>query len=141
MPIICPNSELLEHFEQYADSLLGKISLAESFTRKISQNLIEMMRGGDTPSIALVSRRNNMSVRKLQILLEKENTTFKKLLQVVRKEMALAYLREKQILLAEVAYLLGFSEPSSFHRAFKQWTGQTPGQFRSVILTNDQTVF
>lgn len=136
-PITCPNNDLLQHFEQYAQQLLDKISSSESFTKKISQLLIRMMRGGNTPSIESVARINNMSVRKLQNLFEKENTTFKNILQIVRKEMALAYLGDQQILFAEVAYLLGFSDTSSFHRAFKQWTGRTPGQFRSFSKISD----
>jgi AraC-like DNA-binding protein len=41
------------------------------------------------------------------------------------------YLREREMAICEVAYLLGFSESSSFHRAFKRWTGSTPKEFRS----------
>jgi len=49
-------------------------------------------------------------------------------------ELAISYLNDKQISLAEISYLLGFSEPSAFHRAFKRWTGSTPGQFRNHLI-------
>jgi len=48
----------------------------------------------------------------------------------MRRELALRYLREQEMAICEVAYFLGFSEPSSFHRAFKRWTRFTPKDFR-----------
>jgi AraC-like DNA-binding protein len=48
----------------------------------------------------------------------------------MRKDLALRYLRAPEMAVCEVAYLLGFSESSAFHRAFKRWTGTTPNEFR-----------
>ncbi len=132
LPIINPNKDLLNHFEQYARQILDKISAQDSFSKNISRMLIKTLQTGDSPSVDLIAKKSNMSVRKLQALLEKEKTTYKKLLHSVRKELAFAYLHDRQISLAEVSYLLGFSEPSAFHRAFKKWTGSTPGQFRAT---------
>ena len=52
------------------------------------------------------------------------------LLEQMRCQLAMQYLREREMAICEVAYLLGFSESSSFHRAFKRWTGLTPKEFR-----------
>jgi AraC-like DNA-binding protein len=49
----------------------------------------------------------------------------------MRRQLAMRYLREREMAICEVAYLLGFSESSSFHRAFKRWTGLTPKEFRN----------
>ena len=48
----------------------------------------------------------------------------------MRRDLAIRYLQEPEMAICEVAYLLGFSESSALHRAFKRWTGQTPKEFR-----------
>ena len=72
-----------------------------------------------------------MSRRTLQRRLAAQQTTLTALREEVRKELALAWLGEPRLSITEVAYLLGFSRPSAFHRAFKRWTGQTPAGFRT----------
>ena len=71
-----------------------------------------------------------MSERSLQRRLEAEGTRFAALVDAVRKDLALRYLADPRLALGEVAYLLGFAEPSPFHRAFKRWTGTTPAAMR-----------
>ena len=63
--------------------------------------------------------------------LQKEKTTFKLALEDIQKTLARKYLDNSFRSIGEVAYLLGFSEPSSFVRAFKRWNGKTPSQYRS----------
>ena len=60
----------------------------------------------------------------------KEGTSHQDLLDEVRSELSRRYLQEPELAICEVAYLLGFSEPSAFHRAFRRWTGVTPKAFR-----------
>ena len=52
----------------------------------------------------------------------------------LRCELARSYLANRRIAISGVAYLLGFSEPSAFHRAFKRWTGHTPQAWRSCTV-------
>ncbi|HYH99817.1 helix-turn-helix transcriptional regulator [Hyalangium sp.] len=59
-----------------------------------------------------------------------EGTSFQQQLDAVREELAQVYVRESKLPLGEVAYLLGYSELSTFLRAFRRWTGKTPSQFR-----------
>ncbi|MCP3872392.1 MAG: AraC family transcriptional regulator [Desulfobacteraceae bacterium] len=132
LAIKCPNQDLLNHFEEYAQKALNKISKQDSLPKTISRMLIKIIQNGNTPSVELIASRFNMSVRKLQGLLEKEKTSYKKLLHSVKKELAFAYLSDRQISSSEVSYLIGFSEPSAFYRAFKKWTGSTPSQFRTA---------
>ncbi|MEK7846978.1 MAG: AraC family transcriptional regulator, partial [Nitrospinota bacterium] len=54
-----------------------------------------------------------------------------KLLNEIRKDMAVNYLKDKNVSIGEVAYILGFSETSAFYRAFKKWTSFTPSEFRT----------
>jgi len=72
----------------------------------------------------------NMSARSLQRRLKAAGTTFRKLLEAVRKDLAATYVRDPDIELVEVAFLLGFSDQSAFSRAFKRWTGCPPSEAR-----------
>jgi AraC-like DNA-binding protein len=73
-----------------------------------------------------------MSPRTLSRRLAKEDTTFFKSLERLRKSLARNYLRDSDLRLAEISFLLGYTSLSSFNEAFKKWTGQTPGQFRGA---------
>lgn len=71
-----------------------------------------------------------LSTRTIQRNLSAENTTYKQQLQKVQKLMAINYIKNYHIEIDEVAYLIGYSETSSFLQAFKKWTGQTITQFK-----------
>ena len=88
----------------------------------------ELSRG--LPTIAGLARRMATSPRTLRRRLESEGTSFRDLLDQTRAELARGYVAQPALPLCEVAFLLGFSEPSAFHRAFKRWTGRTPASYR-----------
>jgi AraC-like DNA-binding protein len=71
-----------------------------------------------------------MTPRNLHRKLQKEDTSFKLLLTEVRKDLALQYIQDRSKTLTEISFLLGFSEVSSFSRAFKGWTGKPPSEAR-----------
>jgi AraC-like DNA-binding protein len=79
-----------------------------------------------------IARALSMSVRSLQRKLQQAGTSFRKLLDQTREDLARQYIRDNQLDLTEVAFLLGFSEHSAFSRAFKRWTGQTPSALRKA---------
>jgi len=78
-----------------------------------------------------VARALGMSPRTLSRRLADEGTTFFRTLEELRQALAMNYLRDSGLALAEIAFLLGYSGLSSFNDAFKRWTGKTPGQYRS----------
>ena len=80
-------------------------------------------------SVQAIAEDLGMSARTLQRRLDAEHASFATLLRETRRERAAAYL-EMGLPLGEVSYLLGYSEPSAFHRAFKEWTGIPPGRWR-----------
>lgn len=82
------------------------------------------------PSIEVVARKLAISARTLRRRLAESGTSFRELLDETRAHLAQSYVRDRRIPLAEVAFLLGFSEPSTFHRAFKRWTRTTPAEWR-----------
>ncbi len=74
----------------------------------------------------------HMSTRTLRRRLDEEGLSFRELLTDVRRALALRYLQDESLSLTEISYLLGFSEPSSFTRAFRGWTGQSPSKARQA---------
>ncbi len=79
---------------------------------------------------ASVARKLSMTERTFRRRLASEGVGFRALLEQTREALAREYVADPQLPFAEVAYVLGFSEPSAFHRAFKRWTGTTPATFR-----------
>lgn len=85
---------------------------------------------GQRPTVATVGKALAMSTRSLQRLLQDHRTSFRALLDEVRNDHARGYLRATAFSDLEIAYLLGFAEPTSFYRAFRAWNGVAPGEFR-----------
>ena len=79
----------------------------------------------------LMAGRMAMSVPTLRRRLDQEGTTFSDIVDEIRKELAERYLREPSMAVSEVAFLLGFSSESAFHRAFRRWTGIAPSEYRA----------
>jgi AraC-like DNA-binding protein len=73
----------------------------------------------------------HQSTSTLQRRLRQEGTSYQSLLDEIRRELALDYLRDGKHSIADVAFLLGFSDQSNFTRAFRRWTGTTPRQVLS----------
>jgi len=86
------------------------------------------------PDIEEVSKYLNLSVRSTQRKLNEYGTSYSQVLDAIRKELALTYLRQTQNSVLYVSERLGFSEQSAFQRAFKRWTGNTPKRYRSAML-------
>jgi AraC-like DNA-binding protein len=84
----------------------------------------------ERPTVDAVARSLAMSGRSLQRLLLEHDTSFRQLLDRVRQEHARGYLTTTSYSDAEIAFLLGFGDPASFYRAFRSWTGMSPGRFR-----------
>lgn len=78
-----------------------------------------------------IAEQLHMTDRTLRRRLDDEGLSFRELLNDVRQTLALRYIADKSLSLTEISYLLGFSEPSSFTRAFRGWTGRSPSEARN----------
>jgi AraC-like DNA-binding protein len=85
---------------------------------------------GQRPSLSAIGKDLAMSTRALQRLLKEHGTSYRALLDEVRNERAMTYLRATEYSDGEVAFLLGFEDPNSFYRAFRAWNGMSPSEFR-----------
>src|SRR5687767_6594791 len=96
-----------------------------TFGARVMNQLPHALSSTCTPQVE-VARRLGVSSRSMQRYLSSEGVTFEGLLDGKRKQLAEQYLEDKGRSVAEVALLLGYGHPSSFHRAFRRWTGRTP---------------
>jgi AraC-like DNA-binding protein len=127
-PILLPNPELLQYFENYAQEFLAKMDRQNEYTRRVTKLILSHL-DDETLSIDSIAREMAISVRTLQNRLEEEGVVFSELLQLIREKLAKKYLRENYSV-ETITYLLGFSEPSVFRKAFKKWSGVTPREYR-----------
>jgi AraC-like DNA-binding protein len=114
---------------RHAEKALAELPRARKLAERVRSAILSELAGGN-PSVAHVAPRLHMSARTLERRLEREGTTFSELLDDMRKGLALRYVGSQDLAFTEVAFLLGFSQVSSFHRAFKRWTNETPLAYR-----------
>lgn len=127
------NSRLRDYFDDECRRLVGASASGQSIVDQVRKRLIHAMDGGDT-SIEAVAKQLGLSGRSLQRRLAEADTRYNDVLGGVREEFAKRYLARGTVSASEVAYLLGFTEPPAFFKAFKRWTGMTPGEFQVEAL-------
>lgn len=130
--VLSSNANLLSFFEQQADAMLGTLNGGDRYSQKVAYLIAEQLKG-ELPRIEAIASELSISTRQLQRELQVEGTSFQKLLDNTRKELALRHLENPTISIHDIAFLLGFSEPSAFNRAFKRWTGKTPRDCRVTV--------
>jgi AraC-like DNA-binding protein len=116
--------------DRHAQALLAALPApVETSAGRLRHLLAGVLRDGE-PTLAAMARQSRMSERSLQRRLAAEETSFEAVLDELRHELAVRYLADPRVAIAEVAFLLGYSEPSAFHRAFRRWTDRTPAEQR-----------
>ena len=131
-PLATADANLSALLTRYANSLRPIANQGE-LTAQVRSLLVEGLRN-DLASIEDIARKLALSPRSLQRRLKEEGTAFQTLRDEVSRELAGRYLEDKSLTISEISFLLGFSEPSAFFRAFKRWTGLTPLESRSRTL-------
>ena len=106
----------------------------EDIVSRVKAAIINALPSGEI-SDDLIAAELNMTTRTMRRRLQDEQRTFRGVLTGIRQEIAEQYIQDKSITLTEVSYLLGFSETSSFSRAFKSWTGKAPSEARTEALS------
>ncbi|HAJ59061.1 MAG TPA: AraC family transcriptional regulator [Cyanobacteria bacterium UBA8543] len=128
-PFVNANPGLFAVLDRYIMELLAKLPQQASLVDNVRREISVGLRSGD-PGLEAIAFRLAIAPRTLQRKLKEAGTSHQELLDEMRRELSIYYLQERQMAVCEVAFLLGFSETSAFHRAFKRWTGTTPGEFR-----------
>jgi AraC-like DNA-binding protein len=129
-PFVTHNAELLAMLGPQLDSELNARRSRQTLGEQVKSALKRLL-AGRRPTIQMVARQLNLSSRTLQRRLAENGVTFQQTLDEARRELARHYLGQSSVELNETAYLLGYEDPSSFFRAFHDWEGTSPGQWRS----------
>ncbi len=120
---------LFSILDTHARMLLDQLPSPADIVGRVREAIEAELCGG-SPKLESVARRLAMSPRTLQRRLGDRGVLFNDVLDAMRFRAAKSYLARGDIAGAEVAYLLGFAEQSSFNHAFKRWSGQTPTEYR-----------
>ncbi len=128
-PFLSANNSMWEIFEPELRQRLADLEGAASFEERTRAVLLEALPSGQG-SLEIVARRLATSPRSLQRRLRHEGTSFKSIVRETRERLARHYLSNTAHSSSEIAYLLGFEDPTSFFRAFHSWTGSTPERLR-----------
>lgn len=127
-PLAHANEAYCTIFEEQVERTLASLPPHEG-ARDAVRTIAKAALAAGTCSISQTAKALRMSVRTMQRRLREEGTTFEKLIDGLRKEMAHAYL-DQNIGIQEIAILLGYADVTAFHHAFKRWTGTSPNEFR-----------
>jgi AraC-like DNA-binding protein len=122
----------------HAEELLQYLERSKTTRGRIESLLIPILHTGEA-SVDLIASKMGISRQTLFRKLKAEGLTFEKMLDELRHKLALHYLSGKKVSVNETAYLVGFSDPASFSRAFKRWTGRSPRMMHTKDR-NDQMV-
>jgi AraC-like DNA-binding protein len=122
------DAALRQLLERYAADQLAKIPTSARFSQRVRACILSRLSLGNLTADA-VAAQFSMSNRTLRRRLQEEATSYQEILDDVRAERARHYLTKEKRGIDEVAFLLGFSDPSAFTKAFRRWTGHTPADF------------
>ncbi len=130
--IITANPKLVQLSDQIIIETLVKLD-KNNIVERVKLTIINELSSGFISETS-VAESILMSQRTLQRRLEENGTSFKQLLNDTRQDLADKYLRDSSLTLQEISFMLGFSEISSFSRAFRRWTGLSPSSYRKKTI-------
>jgi len=127
-PQHCPST--WQHLLQLCEAEMLQRTRVRSLGERITHLLGPLLNGGREPDLEEVALHLQLPTWTLRRKLAEEGTCFRSLLNDTRRDLAETYIRDTELAFGEIAYLLGFASAEAFQRAFKRWTGVTPGEFR-----------
>ncbi|MFD9906360.1 AraC family transcriptional regulator [Streptomyces sp. NPDC059063] len=131
-PLIRDESALAAMLRRAPFDLLSRREYGTTVAEQVRRALATALRTSPRlPSLGEVAARLALSPSTLRRRLARESTSYQELKDAVRRDAAIAGLAEGREAIAELAARLGFSEDTAFHRAFRRWTGTTPGAYRA----------
>ncbi len=133
LPHTRPDSRLLAILTRYADSLLTSLPSRGDLVASVSSTIARQM-AKELPALPSTAAAVHLPERTLQRRLAAKGVSHSKLVDEVRRDLALKYLGDAALSIGEIAYLLHFADSTALHRAFKRWTGEAPAQYRRHVF-------
>ncbi|MDH4563036.1 AraC family transcriptional regulator [Pseudomonas sp. BN411] len=128
-PLGQADADVRRLFDDYAERLLGELRQGHSVLDR-ARELLAAQLSAEGPDLERLAEALALSPRTLQRRLREAGLSFSQLVDETRQQLVLHYLRDPALELADIAFLVGFSEPGSLGRAFRRWTGQSLGDYR-----------
>ncbi|MFF4740397.1 AraC family transcriptional regulator [Streptomyces sp. NPDC001262] len=132
-PVVRDETAVAELLRRAPAELLSRREYGTTVAEQVRRSFVRALREGRParlPEVAQIAERLAVSPATLRRRLQAEGTSYRRLVDQVRREAAIAGLAEGREPIAQLAVRLGFSEDTAFHRAFRRWTGTTPGAYR-----------
>jgi len=120
-----------------ADELLKNLERSKTMRGRVENLLVPILHTGEA-TVEMIASKLGLSRQTLFRKLKAEGATFEQVLDELRHQLALYYLKGKKLSVNQTAYLVGFSEPAAFSRAFKRWTGSSPRTIQAATIENNQ---
>src|SRR5712691_4884273 len=131
------NPYLSEIMSARAEELLKSLERSKTTRGRVESLLVPILHTGEA-TVEMIASKLGLSRQTLFRKLKAEGVTFERVLDEMRHHLALYYLNGKKVSVNQTAYLLGFSEPAAFSRAFKRWTGSSPRTMQASKIENNQ---
>jgi len=131
VPMKAADPALAALVERHARDLLERLPRGRACVDELRRVLARELAGG-SPTIERAAGALGLGRRSLQRRLAEESATFSGVLDQLRRELAQSYLRSSGMSIGEIGFLLGYSDVTAFQRAFKSWTGRSPGAYRTA---------
>lgn len=125
LPVIGHNPQLNLMFKELLEKEIAKTQQKETFSNEVRRIILQKF-SSTMPQLIDVVEYLHVTPRTLQRKLQEEGTSFQHIAESVKSELAIGLLKNRSLTVNEVAYRLGYTEPSVFRRAFKKWTGVSP---------------
>jgi AraC-like DNA-binding protein len=131
LPVAASDPTLAGYLDQLADNAVKALGEDDSTTGRLRQVLWSRLSDG-APTLATAAAAMAVSPRTLQRRLRDEGVSFAGALSKLRHDLAVHLLEDRTLAMYEVGFLLGYAEPTAFHRAFRRWRGISPRRFRET---------
>lgn len=130
MPVARGNERLYKALEPYLEREREERAVSDELLAQVTRMIAAEMSSG-APSLDEICEQLSLSRRTLQRRLKDHGIEYSSLVEDVRRELALSYIKDSDYSMTEISLLVGYAESGSFTRAFRRWTGHSPQQYRS----------
>jgi AraC-like DNA-binding protein len=136
LPVVQNERSVKEFLRTAPENILVKYKNGSSLSARIRRRLRQQL-PGEVPDFETLAAELNMTSATLRRRLHEEGASYQEIKDQLRRDLAISYLSHSDRSVMDIAVELGFSERSAFHRAFRKWTGASPGEFRRGLQTQD----